>query len=347
MITTGSKLFFGATAAAILATLLFIFGAHHEGVYTGAWTLITLAAALAFLGGINAWFRDADPNAAQVEALSAADAEGRVPAAGPVVTPSLWPVLGGVATVLMLVGLVYERRTFVLGLLLLVTVLLEWMVLAWADRYSSDPAANAAIRSKIMRPLEFPVLGAIVGFFVVLGFSRVMLSLTETASVVVFAGVALVIFLVAVALAARPHLKQAIVTTLLGIGAVAVLAGGIASATIGERHVDVELECNKDFGPNQVADKSALLAEITVNEAGADVTDLPAPYATPVNVRMINKTGDDQRFLLTTEDGKVVAAQSCLVGNDQAALFTLRFARPGVFHYGTEERPNLGTLRVL
>jgi hypothetical protein len=347
VITTGSKLFFGAAAAAIVATLLFIFGAHHSGIFTGAWILISLTVALSFLGGVLTWFRDADPNLAQVQAASAADAEGRVAAAGPVVTPSVWPFVGGLAVVVTLIGLVYERRMFVLGVLLLTMVLVEWMVLAWADRYSSNTAANATLRAKIMRPFEFPVLGVIVGFFVVIGFSRVMLTLTQAASVAVFGAVAGSIFLVAIVLSLRPQLKRAVVGSVLGLGAVAVFAGGVAGATVGEHHEAVETTCTKDFGTNAVSNKSSLLAEITVRSTGANVKDIPTPYATPVSVRFINKTGADQAFVVTSEDGKVVTKETCPVGNDQSALLTLRFARPGTYHYGTEAQPNLGTLRVL
>ncbi|MCU1345892.1 MAG: hypothetical protein JWL70_2158 [Acidimicrobiia bacterium] len=347
MITTGSKLFFAATAAAILAALIFIFGSRHTGIFTGAWILITFAVALAFLGGIMSWFRDADPSLAQVQASSAADAEGRVAAAGPVVTPAAWPAVAAIGAVLTLIGLVYERRMFVLGILIMAMALVEWMVLAWADRYSPDPAANASVRARIMRPFEFPVLGVIVGFFVVIGFSRVMLALTETASVVVFGVVASAIFAIAILLSLRPQMKRAIVTTVLGIGAVAVFAGGVASATVGEHHVNVETECTKDFGPNAVSNKSALLAEIRLTGNAASLTELVSPYATPVSIRFINKSGGDERFLLTTEDGKAVAKETCPVGNEQSALLTLRFARPGVYHYGTEAHPNLGTLRVL
>jgi hypothetical protein len=345
--TTGSKLFFGATAAAIGAALVFIFGSHEQGRYAGAWTLITLSLALAFLGGVITWFRDADPNASQIQAASAADAEGRVAAAGPVVTASAWPLVAAVATVVTLVGLVYERRMFVLGVLLLSMALVEWLVLGWADRYSGDPSANAKLRARMMRPFEFPVLGVIVGFFVVIGFSRVMLALSKTASVVVFAAVAFSIFAVAIVLSLRPQLKRAVVGAVLGVGAVAVFAGGIASATVGEHHVEVETECTKDFGPNAVSNKASLLAEITFHEDSADITDVFGPHATPMSVRFINKTGSDEAFLLTSEDGKVVTKETCPVGNDQSALLTLRFARPGTYRYGTEEHPDLGTLRVL
>src|SRR5438105_11849578 len=103
-------------AAALAATLVFIFGSHYAGAFVGGWLLITLVLVLGGLGGILSWFRDADPSSGPFQAASAADAEG-LSAAGPEVTSSLWPMVAAVGAVLTAVGLVYERRLFVLGVL--------------------------------------------------------------------------------------------------------------------------------------------------------------------------------------------------------------------------------------
>jgi hypothetical protein len=338
-------------AAAIVATFVFVFGSHLPGAFVGGWTLITLVIVLGFLGGVLTWFRDADPSAGSVEVSSAADVEG-ISAAGPAIPPSLWPMVAAAGAVLTAVGLAYERRMFVFGVLIMAVALIEWMVLAWADRYSMDAHANAVVRAKMMRPFEFPVFGLLIGAFMVLSFSRVVLALNEKAALVVFAAAAALVFATAIALSFRPDMKRLVVASALTVGAVAVFAGGIAGATIGERKFDEDVECTKTAGPNSVGAKSSLLAEITVDEAGARLGDtkLDSPILVPnsaaISLRFINKTGVDEEFLITSSDGKVVRDESCPVGNDQSALLTLRFKRPGDFNFGTKETPNLGMLNV-
>src|SRR5207244_3133594 len=112
------------------------------------------------------------------------DAEGV--ARGPRVSPSVWPIIGAFGAGLIVIGLVYDRRWFIGGLLVLVATTVEWAVQAWSDRASDDPEYNARARARVMHPLEFPIFGALAVGLVIFGFSRVMLAIPKNAAVVAF-----------------------------------------------------------------------------------------------------------------------------------------------------------------
>src|SRR5215813_7267651 len=109
MFTFGSKFFFGLAAVAAVAGFIYWVNTNLE--FFGTIVLLSLAAVAAFLGGVTIAFR-------AVEALSGADAEGF--SRGPRVSPSIWPIVGAFGAGLMVIGLVYDRRWFIAGLLIIV-----------------------------------------------------------------------------------------------------------------------------------------------------------------------------------------------------------------------------------
>ena len=83
------------------------------------------------------------------------------PAAAPVPGPSMWPIVGALGAVLVVVGLVTYPVVFVFGILALLAAAVEWMVQAWSERASADVLFNDNVRSRIAHPLEFPILAAV------------------------------------------------------------------------------------------------------------------------------------------------------------------------------------------
>src|SRR5215213_3672502 len=124
MFTIGSKFFFGLAAAAAAAGAVYWVGTDLE--LFGVIVLFSLAAT----------------------------AEGA--SRGPRVSPSMWPLIGAFGAGLMAIGLVYDRRWFLGGLVVLIATTIEWTVQAWSDRASDDPDYNARVRGRILHPLEFP-----------------------------------------------------------------------------------------------------------------------------------------------------------------------------------------------
>ena len=340
MITTGTKVFSGATFLAAVAAFVYVVSSGGQGELMGFWTLTALTVALAFIGGIVAFFRDADPNAAQLEALSAADAEGRSDVVE--IAKSPWSLVSAFGVAVTLFGLVLDRRVFVLGTVIILAAILEWAVQGWADRASGDPAYNAELRNKIARPFEFPIFGGIVGVFVVVGFSRVLLAPGKTASVVVFAGFALSIFVIAIVISMVPRAARAIGTLALVLLGVAVLAAGVAGAAHGERNKAAEKATAT--ATRTVSDKSNIFATISIegNQMFIDAPDglLIVAKASTVNILIRNHDNSKHNLVVKGDDGKVVS-QTEFIGQDHATILTLRLDKPGVYDYESEGGPTL------
>ena len=73
----------------------------------------------------------------------------------------MWPIVGALGGVLVVVGLVTYPLVFIFGIIVLLAATVEWMVQAWSERASADSSYNAAVRGRIAHPLEFPVLAAV------------------------------------------------------------------------------------------------------------------------------------------------------------------------------------------
>lgn len=255
MLTPGFRLFFGFTIAGVLA--MFVYGvasgdgggADYLGVvdaeswlgalsfgwkggigdHLGYVVLMLFAVSSAFIAVMLVAFRDADPEAvAQL-------AGGELPPAQGQTGPNYWPLVGAFGLGVLVIGLVTNAAIFVVGLLILGGVTFEWMMSAWADRATGDPAANKELRNRIMRPIEVPVLGMLSIAVLVLAVSRVLLAVSKEWAVWAAVIVTAVIFLGAVALAATEKPNKNLVAGVLVFGAIAVLAGGVVAASLGER----------------------------------------------------------------------------------------------------------------
>src|SRR4051794_35952608 len=119
MLTTGSKFFFAGAVLALGAMVVYGIGTEWQE-YFGLVLLGSLAVVSAFLGFVVVAFRDANLGAPAIEALSAADAEGRAAVGHRGVPSSAWPIVGAFGAGMTVVGLVLDWRLFVLGLAALI-----------------------------------------------------------------------------------------------------------------------------------------------------------------------------------------------------------------------------------
>jgi hypothetical protein len=245
VITTGSKLYFGYFFGALVSAFVYGYttGGNHVGPLTvgykggvgehvGYAALLTAAVLCLGYGLLLSAFRDADARAAAQ--LLGTD---QVPSSRPL-GASYWPVIGAFGAGAMLIGLVLSPAVFIAGVVLVVVVAIEWAMQAWADRATGDPEVNAQLRDRIMNPIEVPVLAAIAILLVPLTISRVFLTVTEFSAIWVAAGVATVVFAAAVFFAFRPRLSKNTVAALVLLGGAALIAAGIISAAVGERHFE-------------------------------------------------------------------------------------------------------------
>jgi hypothetical protein len=255
MFSPGFRLFFGFTLAGFVA--MFVYGVSSGaggsvdylgfvdaqawigaislgwkggvGDHVGYMILMMFAVMSAFVAIMLVAFRDADADAvAELHGGQLPPAQGPTP-------PSTWPLIGAFGVGVMIIGLVTSAVIFVAGILILVAAAFEWTMDAWADRATGDPTANRELRDRIMKPIEVPVLSAIGIAVVVLAMSRVFLTVSKEWAVWVAVIVSAVVFLAAVGLAVAENINKNVVAGLLSIGAIATLAGGVVSASIGER----------------------------------------------------------------------------------------------------------------
>jgi len=328
MFTTGSKLLIGATVLATISAIAY--GVTQEGVM-GTVGLVSAAVALGFLAGVNIYVRDANVWADEISTVESTSAAARPPA------DSIWPMAFALGAVVLTVGLVTYQAVFIVGVVLLLAAGAEWTAEAWAERASADEAYNAQVRSRIANPLEFPLAAAIGAGIVVYSFSRIMLWLSKTNTVVFFSVMGIVILSVAFFLANRPGIKSRAVVGGIAVGALALVAGGAAAGLGGEREIKVHettegvseeggdiCASTEKFEADEKASQSvgataAVAATITLTDAGDLVFDLNGPdeagtdsltlpRSNPNNVLFVNESDEDRRLSLdlgtrTIEEG--------------------------------------------
>ncbi len=242
MFTTGFKFFFGLFAAFAVAAVVYGYATGGDvvgpvslgwkggvGDHIGYGVMLALATASLAVSLVLVAFRDADAEA-QAHLIGADEAPADRP-----VTPGVWPPAAAFGAGTAVLGLVLHPLVFILGLGLMALSLVEWTMDAWAERATGDRAANQELRSRIMTPIEIPVIGALSIGVVVLAASRIMLSVSKLGAVVVAGVVAALILAGAVVYANRPGLGRRMVRALGVLGALALMLGGVLSAVVGER----------------------------------------------------------------------------------------------------------------
>jgi hypothetical protein len=213
------------------------------GDHLGYAILIGLAATSFAIGAFTAVMVDLLPVAAGGEALPAAEAPAN---------PAPWPVVAAFGTGVAAIGAVSNTVVFIAGGVIVGVSLVEWAVQTWADQATGDPEVNASIRSRLMSPVEVPVLGVLVVAFVALGLSRLLLSVSSDASAAIAIAIGVLVLGSAV-LIGTGKLTTNLTTGLLLVGAVVVLAGGVAGISVGERdfeehHAEPEAGDESDAG---------------------------------------------------------------------------------------------------
>ena len=294
-----------------------IYGVTQRGSI-GTTGLIFAAVALAFLAGVNLFFRDSDVSAMDPTAAT------QSAAAAPPPSPSLWPLLGAAGAVMVVVGIVSYPVVFIFGIIALIAAAAEWMVQAWSERASADGSFNAVVRARISHPLEFPVLAAVGAGIIIYSFSRIMLFLSKASGPALFSVIAALILIAGFIIAFRPSVRNGAIATVAVIAALGLIAGGAAAALEGERELhphettddlsslgecDTPDETEADENASQsLADKASIAGELilqsddTLVAKNADVTGVQERFvvtrANPTNIRFVNDSSEDRRLVL-------------------------------------------------
>lgn len=246
MLTTGSKWFLslGLVSLVLAAAYGWSTGGNGLGPLTAGYNggvgdhlgytlLVSIGLTAVFLGLVAVATRDAAPSA--LAELAGTDVAPTLPAPAHL---AYWPVLGAFGAGLVVLGLVISNVMFIVGFVVLLAVLVEWMVLAWSDRATGDPDTNQAIRNRVMGPWEIPLVAFLVAAGAVVAFSRVLLTSSEHGAVAVATALAVLILGVGVLVASRPRVSSNVVAGLLALCAVVVVVAGVASAGRGERFIE-------------------------------------------------------------------------------------------------------------
>jgi hypothetical protein len=358
MFTTGSKLFLGATALAMVATI--VFGITEGGVvgWTATVSLVGVTLALAVLAGVNIYGRDGNVSAMDAAATTESTAAQDPP------TPTMWPALAALALGVIVVGLVTSAAVFKIGLVLLLAVIIEWMVVAWSEQASVDRTYNAGLRQRILHPLEFPVLAAIGLGIVIYSFSRIMLFISKTTGPAIFGIVAALVLLAGVLFAYSPGLKKSVAIGVCTIAALGLVSTGAVMAIDGEREIHAHEiiaddpsicssneETEADHHASQsVAAKSSVAAEITLADGVLTAHQLGAidqpddkislPRANPSVILFHNADEEEVRLVAhlgafpTDVNGTTVVDRpvtcTALVEQDGTQSMVLRIPRSSV-----------------
>ena len=246
MFTTGSKWFFGLGLVGLVLAAAYGWTSGGDGLgpltagykggvgdHFGYTVLLTIAVASFFLGGVAVATRDADPKA--LAQLAGVD---EPPAAVPPAHLAYWPLAGAFGATLVALGLVISNVLFVVGFLVLLAVLVEWMVLAWSDRATGDPVANKVVRDRLMGPFEVPLAGVLLAGTVVVALSRVFLTTSKESAVWAGMVASIVILAIGWLLAQRSRLSPNVVAGILVLAAAGVVTAGVVSAARGERTIE-------------------------------------------------------------------------------------------------------------
>jgi hypothetical protein len=195
---------------------------------------VGVAVAAATLAGILIAFRDADPEAEAQVVHTESVPLTRAPAG-----VNYLPALGALAFVLLLIGAATESGGLMYAAVAtMIVVAFTWTLRTWAERATGDDHTNAELYHRFIDPFRVPVISILLIGLVAIGLSRVLLSVSKVGSVWVFGLVALLFFLVAVLLALKPSSAKWVTTAVVVLGAIAIIAAGIAGAIIGERDIE-------------------------------------------------------------------------------------------------------------
>lgn len=204
----------------------------NVGSGLGFIVLIFMSISAALVGGTVVAFRDAD-----VESVAELGATPSVmPLAQRPTAPSWWPATSAVGLGVLLIGLVLDTKAYwIMGLVLLGVVAIEWALTSWADRSTGDASVNDALRDRVGAQFEIPLLGVALGAVIALSISRMFIWATGNGAVIIAGVISLVILAVALLAAFRPQIGRRALGGIVGVVAVAIIALGIFTATLEPR----------------------------------------------------------------------------------------------------------------
>lgn len=278
MVTTGSKLFIGATVLSVVAAVVYAVTTGGPTGFMGTVGLISTAVVFAFLAGINLFSRDGNVPAQQ------ASVEQTTAAAQAPVGRSMWPAVAALGVAGLVVGIVSHPTVFKVSFVVLLAAVVEWMVQGWSERASADSSFNQSIRGRLLHPLEFPILATVGLGAVIYAFSRIMLTASKDAGRWLFIVIGALVLFGGFLFAARRTATKKVVAGVCTLASVSLLGVGVGSAVSGQREIEehatltkgvcleevgeAEMEHADEKANTNVSAKSAVVANVELQENG-------------------------------------------------------------------------------
>ena len=221
MFSTGSKYFFGITFLGAVSFAIYMLLIGESAI--GATALFGLVGATGLLTALVLSTRDGSKDEEGVAASTAAP------------TASILPLIGAIGAALLLVGTITSPVVTLFGIVALLAAIVEWAVLSWSERASSDAAFNASLRKRLLNPIEFPVIAAVGLGVIIISFAQITLAIDKSVGAIAFIVIGSLVLAVGVLFSVRPSLKRGLVTGICVVGALGIVAAGIAGAGVGIR----------------------------------------------------------------------------------------------------------------
>lgn len=160
-----------------------------------------------------------------------------------------------------MVGLVTDGFIAIVGISAIVVSAVEWTFSSWAEHLSTDQAANSVERDRLLAPFEIPLYGALAIALPVVLISRILLTSSKNGASIFAIVAASLILAFSFLVYAKPDLRRAVVASLLVLGGLALIIGGIAATARGERdfhhHGDEEDHSESDESHDSTEEHSA------------------------------------------------------------------------------------------
>lgn len=306
MITTGSKLLYGAAAVSTAAAIVWFIA--NDGGALGVVALAFVAVAALFLGSVASFIRDG--HVLSTDTASHASA----PAARRSVARSWWPLGTALSFGFVVVGLVSSPGIFKVGIALVFAMLGEWMVSDWAERASANAGYNDKVRAWIVHPLEIPVGGALLLSVIVLSFSRVMLAASKEAGPLLFALMGALVLFIGTVFSIRRGTSRNLIAGICALVLVGLSGVGIALALDGERQELTDAAAEDHFAHR---------------DCGTDAGHTDEDAARAVSAK------SSVAAIVTLENGTLTAKQDGYPG--QLTSITLQRSNPSVIIFRNQD----------
>lgn len=323
MLTESSKVLFPISAVAFVMGIAYAFA---TGDPAGITLFLTLGFVAAFGGTALAGAR-------QNELAPVVEADAPPPRMRPVapVRPiggAGWPVAGALAAGLLVVGLVAPAIVAVAGMVLAGVTVVGWMASVSSDRTG---------RSTNLMPVGIPVVGLFAIFALMFFMSRILLAVPESASTAIALLVAVVILGAASVLAVRPAMSSKAIMTVLVVGGVVMMAGGIIAGLIGEREIGHEGAAHA--GPVDMVAKNIQFEEkeITLQAGG------------PAEIRFVNDDAAPHNVAIYTapDANEDIFVGGVILGPNKSINYEFTAPPAGSYYFRCDIHPNMqGTVSV-